>query len=271
VGVALVSLLDEGVAAVRRGALDEAFALFERDCGASRHRPSYYWWFLADHVLGREERVEAMLRALDRLLASTREPAERREASWKQGKLLERLGRAAEAERAFARAAAPATERPHERQAAAEEPPPADGEADDRARTWHHRGAALLAAGHPQEALACFERSLADNSGEWASVDVMRVAELDRARALAALGRHAEALTILGRMAAVDEREPLSSARDCRLALVYHAQAASEAALGGPATETLRRFVATAAGVARRFPGMLASEIAAARRQLDRA
>ena len=266
-GVALVSLLDEGMAAVRRGALDEAFALFERDCRASRHRPSYYWWFLADHVLGCEERVEATLHALDRLLASTREPSERREASWKQGKLLERLGRTVEAERAFARAAAPATERPRERQAAAEEPPPADGEADDRARTWHHRGAALLAGGHPQEALACFERSLADNSGEWASVDVMRVAELDRARALAALGRHEEALTILGLM--VDEHEPLSSARDCRLALVYHAQAASEAALGRPATETLRRFVATAGGVARRFPGMLASEIAAARRQLD--
>jgi len=194
-----VSLLDEGMAAVRRGALDEAFALFERDCRASRHRPSYYWWFLADHVLGCEERVEATLHALDRLLASTREPSERREASWKQGKLLERLGRTVEAERAFARAAAPATERPRERQAAAEEPPPADGEADDRARTWHHRGAALLAGGHPQEALACFERSLADNSGEWGSVDVMRVAELDRARALAALGRHEEALTMLGR------------------------------------------------------------------------
>jgi len=271
VGVALVSLLDEGMAAVRRGALDEAFALFERDCRASRHRPSYYWWFLADHVLGCEERVEATLHALDRLLASTREPSERREASWKQGKLLERLGRTVEAERAFARAAAPATERPRERQAAAEEPPPADGEADDRARTWHHRGAALLAGGHPQEALACFERSLADNSGEWGSVDVMRVAELDRARALAALGRHEAALTMLGRIAAVDEHEPLSSARDCRLALVYHAQAASEAALGRPATETLRRLVATAGGVARRFPGMLASEIAAARRQLDQA
>ena len=76
---------------------------------------------------------------------------------------------------------------------------------------------------------------------------------------------------MLGRIAAVDEHEPLSSARDCRLALVYHAQAASEAALGRPATETLRRLVATAGGVARRFPGMLASEIAAARRQLDQA
>ena len=255
-GVALVSLLEEGVAAVRRGALDEAFALFERDCRAS---------------LGREERVEATLHALDRLLASTREPSEQRETAWKQGKLLERLGRPADAERAFARAAAPATERPRDRPAAVDEPPPADGEADDRSRAWHHRGAALLAGGHPQEALACFERSLADNSGEWASVDVMRVAELDRARALAALGRHEEALTILGRMTAVDQHEPLSSARDCRLALVYHAQAASETALGRPAADTLRRFVATAGGLGRRFPGMLASEIAAARRQLDRA
>ncbi len=111
-GLAIVSLLADGVAAVRRGALDEAFELFERDCGASRQRPAYSW--------------------------------------------------------------------------------------------------------------RC-------------------------------------------------EREPLSSACDHRLALVYHAQAASAAALGRPAAATLRRFVATAGGVARRFPGMLASEIAEARRQLGRA